>query len=231
MGRFLDALKARPRQHLMQHRLSLVCVIVCAAVLSGCEAPGNPRLAAFISPGGTYEVRLSGRVTTAWIFQHMVRAEVYKNGALHLPARLIYTAGAFDTAFEDRFGEPEWLTPNALRFPPEGGAGGQQPEILKVRNFSSQPFRSIRIETGNEMFLIFDLPALADVTFPMAPAPEPDDPNWFDVLVDSGAGAPLIRGHGTFNPRPGRRPPLTFEVNVSAHGVEVSSTAEVLDKP
>ncbi len=136
------------------------CSFACALIVvasAGCEAPGNPRLAALSSPGGTYEVHLTGRVTRARIFENRVRAEVFKNGAPHLPARLIFAAGLFDTAFNERFGSPEWAASNVLRFPGRAGAApGTEPDSLTVRNVSDQPFPSIRIETARDMFLVFD---------------------------------------------------------------------------
>lgn len=197
-------------------------LFVFAAALAGCEAPGNPRLATLLSPGGTYEVRLTGRVMRAYLFENRVRAEVYKNGVLHLPARLIYAAGLFDTSFDDRFGEPEWLAPNALRFPAEDASEGLPPETLKIRNLAAQPFRSIRVETTREMFLVLDLPAGAEMAFRMAPPRRPQAPRWFDVLVDSGDADALMRGHGTFDPPPAPGSPLAFTVSVSPHGVLVA---------
>jgi hypothetical protein len=205
----------------MRHAIPGACLVACAVALTGCEAPGNPPLAALVSPGGTYEVRLTGRVTRAGFFENWVRAEVYKNGVRHLPARVIYAAGLFDTAFRDRFGEPGWLGETALRFPPARPADGRRPALLHVRNVSSQSFRSIRIETASEMFLILDLAPGADFSTAMAPPKDADDPDWFDVLVDSGDDAAFMRGHGTFeqDPEPGRA--RTFVVTVSSNGVAV----------
>jgi hypothetical protein len=196
--------------------------VLCLAVLAGCEAPGNPRLANLLSPGGTYEVRLTGRVRRAYLFENRVRAEVYKKGVLHVPARLIYAAGLFDTSFDDRFGEPVWVAQNALRFPAESASGELTPELLKVRNLAPQPFRSIRIETAREMFLVFDLAAGAELAFGMAPPRRAADPRWFDVLVDSGNADALMRGHGTFDPPLDPGAPGVFMVTVSPHGVRVA---------
>ena len=204
------------------------CSIACALIVvasAGCEAPGNPRLAALSSPGGTYEVHLTGRVTRARIFENRVRAEVFKNGAPHLPARLIFAAGLFDTAFNERFGSPEWAASNVLRFPGRAGAAaGAEPDSLTLRNVSDQPFPSIRIETARDMFLVFDLAPRAEMTLPTTAPVKTDAPNWFDVVVDSGNPDALLRGHGTFTNRSSVRPRFTFAVTVSANGVEVAET-------
>jgi hypothetical protein len=173
-----------------------------------------------VSPGGTYVVRLSGRVTSAGFFEHRVRAEVYKNGILHLPARLIYVAGLFDTAFEDRFGPPEWVAANVLRFPGKITPAGPQPDVLHVRNAAPRPFRSIRIETAKDMFMAFDLAAGAAFTFPMT---APVDVRWFDVLVDSGDPDVRLHGHGTFGRLRHPSGPHAFSVDVSANGVTVTA--------
>jgi hypothetical protein len=224
--RALTAWKARWPIEVMIRIRAIACLLACAAALAGCEAPGNPRLATLRSPGGTYEVRLTGRVMRAYLFENRVRAEVYKNGVLHLPARLIYAAGLFDTSFDDRFGEPEWLAPTALHFPAEGASKALPSETLKVRNLAAQPFRSIRIETTREMFLILDLAAGAEMTFRMAPPRRLGDPRWFDVLVDSGSADALMRGHGTFSPPPEAGPPLAFIISVSSHGVRVAPAGD-----
>jgi hypothetical protein len=201
--------------------LRSMCAIVCAAAVQACEAPGNPRLAALVSPGGTYEVRLSGRATRAALFEHRVHAEVYKNGSLHLPSRILYAAGFLDTAFEVRFGKPEWIAANVLRFPAKLGPGVRAPDTLVVRNVASQTVRSIRIETGREIFMVLDLPAGASTTMPLATPLDLEDSTWFDVLVDSGSMDTLMRGHGTFKGS-GDNPRLTIVVTVSAEGVEVT---------
>ena len=190
----------------------------------GCEAPGNPRLAALSSPGGTYEVRLTGRVSRARFFENRVRAEVLRNGAVHLPARLIFAAGLFDTAFDERFAAPEWAAANVLRFPARAGAAGVEPDSLTVRNVSTQPFPCIRIETERDMFLVLDLGPNTGVTLATTAPVKADAPNWFDVIVDSGNPDALLRGHGTFRHRSSVRPRFTFSVTVSANGVEVAET-------
>jgi hypothetical protein len=211
-------------------RFQSVCVWLCAAAAAGCEAPGRPPLGVLVSPGGTYEVHLWGRGDRPLLFEHRVRAEVYKKGALHLPARLIYVAGMFTTPFDDRFGKPDWIDGNVLRFPAGDLAGRRPPDALRVRNVSSQPFRSIRIETAREMFMILDLPPRSETRLPMTP-PKPRHPNWFDVLVDSGQAEPLMRGHGTVEAPPGPRPPALFTIAVSAEGIEVAATADAVGQP
>jgi hypothetical protein len=199
--------------------MRMLGVLCCAAIAAGCAAPGYPDLAALTSPGGTYVVRLSGRVTRAAFLEHRVRAEVYKNGILHLPARLIYVAGLFDTAFADRFGPPEWVAANVLRFPGKVTPAGPQPDVLHIRSVATRSFRSIRIETARDMFMVLDLVAGAEITFPMT---SPVDVRWFDVLIDSGDPDARLHGHGTFGRAREARGPLTFVVEVSTNGARVA---------
>jgi hypothetical protein len=201
--------------------LPRLCTLACVAALSACEAPGTPHLATLVSPTGAYEVRLYGRVTSAALLEHRVRAEVYRNGAPYIPPRVIYFAGLFNTSFEDRFGPPDWIVSNVLRFPAAGGAGGREPDVLHVRNLDAQPFQSIRIETSTEMFMVFDVAPGTDLVLPMTPPAKAADATWFDVLGEPGGAAAMMRGHGTFEPPDGPRAALAFTVDVSRHGVVV----------
>jgi hypothetical protein len=203
----------------------IVCATACALLLAGCEEPGRPHLAASRSPDGTYEVRLTGRVSRAVIFEKRVRAEIRKNGVLHLPARLIFAAGLFDTTFEQRFGPPQWAAANVLRFPSRRDADGREPDILTVRNTAPRAFPSIRVETDRDMFLVIDLGPGREVTLPTAAPARPEAPNWFDIVVDGGDPDGLLRGHGTFDNTVSPRPRFTFVVSVSAEGVEVAGTS------
>jgi hypothetical protein len=204
-------------------RLGVLAAAVGAAAIVGCEAPGNPRLADLVSPDRTYLVRLTGRPTSAAFLEHRMRVEIFKNGALHLPMRMFYVAGLFDTSFQDRFGPPDWPSAHTLRLPGRGTIWGP-PETLYVRNLSGRVFRSIRIETSRDMFFVLDLAPGAEVTLPMT-APRDAWPNWFDVVVDSGPDEPMLRGHGTFESPRRPRPPFVFRVSVTAEGVEVEKVA------
>jgi hypothetical protein len=203
----------------LQYACSTVAVMVAAGSTAACAAPGYPELANLVSPGGTYLVRLSGRVTRAAFLEHRVRIEVYKNGALHSPARLIFAAGLFDTAFDERFRNPEWVGLNILRFPAEVSSSALEPDTLIVRNLSPQVFRSIRVETGKDMFILLDLAAGAGVTVRMTADVKP---TWFDVVVDPGKSETLLRGHGTFPVASEPRAPRRFTVDVSDNGARVA---------
>jgi hypothetical protein len=163
-------------------------------------------------------------VSRAVIFEKRVRAEFYKHGALHLPARLIFAAGLFDTSFDERFGTPAWAAANVLRFPCRRDPGRPEPDVMMVRNTAARPFPSIRIETERDMFLVVDMPPGSEIAVPTTAPARPDAPNWLDVVVDSGRPGELLRGHGTFNSTGIGRPRFTFTVTVSAEGVDVRAT-------
>src|SRR3990170_2402706 len=86
-----------------------------ALAASACQAPRTPHVSTFVSPDRTYVVRVSGHVTKARFFENWVRAEIYKQGVLHLPARVVYVSDVLEPSFQDRFGPPEWIFPNVLR--------------------------------------------------------------------------------------------------------------------
>lgn len=191
---------------------------------AACQAPGDPQLASLVSPGGTYVIRLSGHPSTPVFFEHPVRAEVYKNGTLHVPARQIFVADVFETAFEKRFDPPLWAAPNTLRFPAKKTAGQEHSDTLTVRNAGGQPFRSIRIETGNDLFLIVDLAPRAELVFPFRAQPVAGKLSWFDVIVDAGAGEVPLRGSGAFGIRPDPGVRYAFSMSISPNGVEFAET-------
>ena len=56
-------------------------------------------------------------MTKARFFDKWVRAEIYKQGVLYVPARVVYISDVLEPSFQDRFGPPEWLFPNVLRLP------------------------------------------------------------------------------------------------------------------
>src|SRR5215203_3499280 len=81
-----------------------VLAVALALAAAGCQAPGTPHLATFVSPDRTYAVRLSGHVTKPRFFENWVRAEIYKQGVLHVPVRAFYISGFLEPSFQDRFG-------------------------------------------------------------------------------------------------------------------------------
>src|SRR5262245_23043975 len=94
-----------------------VLAVALALSASACKPPGAPDVSTFESPDRTYVVRVSGHLTKARFFENWVRAEIYKQGVLHVPARLLYLPDFPEPSFQDRFGPPEWLFPNVLRLP------------------------------------------------------------------------------------------------------------------
>ena len=179
-----------------------------------------------MSPDRTYEVRLSGRVTKALFFENWVYAEIYKQGVRHVPARAFYISGPLEPSFLDRFGPPEWLFPNVLRLPGSRPVPDAPPDSVIVRNTSTRSYRSVRIETGQDMCLIIDLDARREQVLPMRVQPASRRSAWFDVVIEAGTVGEFLRGNDTFELRRGAGAAYTFVVNISDHGADISAADE-----
>jgi hypothetical protein len=196
--------------------------VALAFAASACKAPGTPQVSTLVSPDRTYEVRVSGHLPRARFFESWVRAEIYKQGVLHVPARVVYISDFPEPAFQDRFGPPEWLFPNVLKLPGSRPVAEAPPDSVIVRNTSARSYRSVRIETGQDMCLIIDLEARHEQVLPMR-VQSPSRPSaWFDVVIDAGTVGEFLRGNNTFELRRGAGAAYAFVVNISDYGAEVA---------
>jgi hypothetical protein len=196
--------------------------VALAFAASACKGPGTPQVSTLVSPDRTYEVRVSGHLPRARFFESWVRAEIYKQGVLHVPARVVYISDFPEPAFQDRFGPPEWLFPNVLKLPGSRPVAEAPPDSVIVRNTSARSYRSVRIETGQDMCLIIDLEARHEQVLPMR-VQSPSRPSaWFDVVIDAGTVGEFLRGNNTFELRRGAGAAYAFVVNISDYGAEVA---------
>ena len=196
--------------------------VALALAASGCKAPGTPPVSTFVSPDRTYMVRVSGHVPKARFFENWVRAEIYKRGVLHVPARVVYMADFPEPSFQDRFGPPEWLFPNVLKLPGSRPVPEAPPDSVIVRNTSTRSYRSVRIETGQDLCLIIDLDAGREQVLPMRVQSTSRRSVWFDVVIDAGTVGEFLRGNDTFELRRGAGAAYTFVVNISDYGADVA---------
>lgn len=193
-----------------------------ALAASACKPTGTPQVSTFVSPDRTYVVRMSGHVTKARFFENWVRAEIYKQGVLHVPARLVYISDFPEPSFQDRFGPPEWLFPNVLKLPGSRPVPETPPDSVIVRNTSTRSYRSVRIETGQDMCLIIDLDGRREQVLPMRVQSPSRRSAWFDLVIEAGTVGEFVRGNNTFELRRGAGVAYTFVVNISDHGAEVA---------
>ena len=196
--------------------------VAVALAASACKPPGTPHVSSFVSPDRTYVVRMSGHVTKSRFFENWVRAEIYKQGVLHVPARLVYISDFPEPSFQDRFGPPEWLFPNVLKLPGSRPVPETPPDSVIVRNTSTRSYRSVRIETGQDMCLIIDLDARREQVLPMRVQSPSRRSAWFDLVIEAGTVGEFVRGNNTFELRRGAGAAYTFVVNISDHGAEVA---------
>jgi hypothetical protein len=201
---------------------ALAVALALALAASGCLAPAAPHVSTLVSPDRMYEVRVSGRVTKARFFENWVRAEIYKQGVLHVPERVVYIADFLEPSFQERFGPPEWLSRNVLRLPGSRPVPDAPPDSVVVRNTSSRSYRSVRIETGQDLCLIIDLDAGREQVLPMRVQSTSRRSAWFDVVIDAGTAGEFLRGNDTFDLRRGAGAAYTFVVNISDHGADVA---------
>jgi hypothetical protein len=202
--------------------IGAVLAVALALAASTCLTPGAPHVSTLVSPDRMYEVRVSGRVTKARFFENWVRAEIYKQGVLHVPERVLYIADFLEPSFQDRFGPPEWLFPNVLRWPGSRPVPGAPPDSVIVRNTSTRFYRSVRIETGQDLCLIIDLDAGREQVLPMRVQSTSRRSVWFDVVIDAGTVGEFLRGNDTFELRRGAGAAYTFVVNISDYGADVA---------
>ena len=206
----------------MKHPAVLTIAVALALAASACLAPSRPHVATLVSPDRMYVVRVSGHVTKARFFENWVRAEIYKQGVLHVPERVVYVSDVLEPSFQDRFGPPEWLFPNVLRLPGSGPVPDAPPDSVIVRNSSKRSYRSVRIETGRDMCLIIDLDARREQVLPMRVQSTSRRSVWFDVVIEAGTVGEFLRGNDTFELRRGAGAAYTFVVDISDHGADVA---------
>ena len=200
--------------------------VLLALAASACQAPGAPHVSTLVSPDRTYMVRVSGHVTKARFFENWVRAEIYKQGVLHVPARVVYASDVLEPSFQDRFGPPEWLFPNVLKLPGSRPVPDAPPDSVIVRNTSTRSYRSVRIETGQDLCLIIDLDARREQVLPMRVQSTSRRSAWFDVVIEAGTVGEFLRGNDTFELRRGAGAAYTFVINISEHGADVAEADE-----
>jgi hypothetical protein len=196
--------------------------VVLALAASACKVAGPPHVSTLVSPDRTYEVRVSGHLTKARFFETWVRAEIYKRGVLHVPARVVYISDFPEPSFQDRFGPPEWLFPNVLKLPGSRPVPEAPPDSVIVRNTSTRSYRSVRIETGQDMCLIIDLDAGRQQVLPMRVQSTSRRSAWFDVVMEAGTVGEFLRGNNTFELRRGAGAAYTFVVTISDYGADVA---------
>jgi hypothetical protein len=196
--------------------------VALALAAAGCPAAGGPPLSTLVSPDRTYAVRLSGHATRPIFFDNWVRAEIYKQGVLHVPVRAFYISGPLEPSFQDRFGPPEWLFRNVLRLSGSRPLLDAPPDSVIVRNTSTRSYRSVRIETGQDMCLIIDLDPQGEQVLPMRVQSRSRRSAWFDIVIEAGTVGEFLRGNNTFELRRGAGAAYTFVVNISGYGADVT---------
>ena len=197
-------------------------LVAALAVAAACQPRGTPHVSTLESPDRTYAVRLSGQVTRARFFENWVSVEIYKEGVSHVPARAFYISGPLESSFQQRFGPPEWLFPNVLRLPGSRPVPDAPPDSVIVRNTSTRSYRSVRIETGQDMCLIIDLDARSEQVLPMRVQSTSRRSAWFDLVIEAGTVGEFVRGNNTFDLRRGAGASYTFVVNISDHGADIA---------
>src|SRR5688500_8159897 len=200
-------------------RKPVAVAILCAALCSACEPPGNPHVADLQSPDGTYTVRLRGRATAPMglisVSEHRLRVEVNSRSQLYVPARIVYIADSMDTAFNDRYGRPAWERLDVLRFPGAWERREEPPDVLTVRNRCDGVIRTLRVETAQDLFMMFDIAAGVELSLPTTAVAPFADLNWLSVHAEWGDGFAPSQANGAFTLHGGRSARFEFVVTVS----------------
>jgi hypothetical protein len=95
-----------------------------------------------------------------------------------------------------------------------------------VRNTSTRSYRSVRIETGQDMCVILDLEAGREQVLPMRVQSTSRRSAWFDVVMEAGTVGEFLRGNGTFELRRRSGAAYTFVVNISDHAADIVEADE-----
>jgi len=151
--------------------------------------------------------------------KHRLRAAVYKGAALYVPPREIHHADTMDTAFADRYGSPEWMAANILRFPAKWARQTGVRDSITVHNRTRGTLRSVRIGTAQDLFFLSDL-AAGDELELESTARTRTDINWFNVVVERGSETSPPRESGCFSLSGGRKAEYDFLITLSTNRVE-----------
>jgi hypothetical protein len=173
-------------------------------------------------------IRLSGRATAPIgifsVAEHRLRAEIYKQGELYVPQRVIYSADAMDTAFGDRYRPAEWVKPATLRFPGAWGRREGPPDILTVQNECQGLIRSLRVDTAQDMFVILDIAPGRPLSVPMTAQSPSGDLNWLRVAAEWGDTIRPSEASAAFSLRGGREARFEFVITVSPDRIDFAET-------
>jgi hypothetical protein len=141
-----------------------VLLLLIASQL-GCELrSGETRT--FKSADGRYVVEASGRFTSPLVpvIENVVRVRVLRDGSTLVQGRKVTRADSFDRGFDTKYGPPNWVAPNILRFPQNRQA--PRSDTVVLRNRSGKTLKYLEIVT-RDLLLLFDVPAGADMELPV----------------------------------------------------------------
>ncbi len=193
-------------------------------VSSSCHGPEADYLT-FISPQKTYQIDLSGDLTTPTraLLRHRTFLEVKRNGTILVPKRLLGSADMLDSGFSERYPKSGWIDENALRLY-GGHEGANELDTLTVINKTSTPVEFLSVVAVDRLFLLDIEPAGQRV---VNMSSQLDGSNVF-LAIDASAGKGAIqRIAWNFPPPPlgtarANRKPLHFTLILEPNGPSVT---------
>jgi hypothetical protein len=109
-----------------------------------------------VSPGGTYEVLLSGEPWRPLFLTNKVYFEVRVNQDQYLTERLLHSSDAFDLSFELGFPDNEWAYENVLHLYSKERMLRGRDDMVTIFNSSHKQIKYMKVESDDKL-LIFDL--------------------------------------------------------------------------
>ena len=193
------------------------------AVSVGCVPPGPSPSAVLRSPNGRYVVQLYGSTGRAYlpVGEHVVRAEVVKDGSHYINRRAIHSADWFDTAFSVDYVRAEWAAENALRFHWLVTGRHAGADRVLVVNEAEADIRFLQVKAG-DLFILLDLVPGAAIELQATPQRPMGDLSWISVEGELADGTALPQRGVSFVLSDRRELRHQYRIVVREEGAEVS---------
>jgi hypothetical protein len=205
-------------------RLRPQAALVLLLVSSSCHGPEADYLT-FFSPQKTYQIDLSGDLTTPAraFLRHRTFLEVKRNGAILVPKQLLGSADMLDSGFNEKYPKSHWIDENALRLY-GGHEGANAVDTLTVVNKTTTRVEFLSVVAIDRLFLLDIEPAAKHV---INMSSQLSGSNVFLAIDGSGGKHPIQRVAWNFPPPPAglgsnNLKPLQFTLILEPNGPSVT---------
>lgn len=141
------------------------------------------------SPGGTYEVSLTGQKERPIFFMVETRFEVSKGGEPFLTNKHLHSFDSLDLSFEAGYPNHRWLSESTIQFYREEYFNDGKPDTFVLVNKTGRAIKYALVESEDK-FLLFDLPA--ESTTKLLNSPPRGDFKWLNIAGEFGDGRSIV---------------------------------------